>query len=264
VALHRLAGRVWLFPHDPDPTRVQPCVAVVAGSTASILVDAGNSPGHARRVREAIDAAGLPPPDTIVYTHHHWDHVWGACAWPSATVVAHRLGADLLHAEAQRPWSRQYLRDQVAANPRLGPSFQARERAVTSWSDFEIITPHVRFDNEITLPGNVYVQHIGGRHAPDSTIVVVPDSGVVLLGDAFYPPPRHLRRPGDGYDHDVIETVRRRYGEGVDWYVHSHGDPIASHDLPSLLENHDAGGAGGVVAGARSRGGDQETQMGHA
>lgn len=238
MTLQRLAGRVWLFPHDPDPEKVQPAVAIIAGSTESILVDAGNGPDHALRVREAIDAAGLPAPRTIVYTHHHWDHVWGACAWQQATVVAHRLGAQLLRAEAQRPWSRQYLKDQVAANPRLGPGFRARERAVTSWSDFRIITPHVPFDDELMLPGGVQVQHIGGRHAPDSAIVVVPDSGVVLLGDAFYPPPLHLRQPGDGHDHAVIETVLRRHGGSVDWYVHSHGDPVASDDLPRLLAEH--------------------------
>ena len=24
---------------------------------------------------------GLPPARWLVYTHHHWDHVWGAVAW---------------------------------------------------------------------------------------------------------------------------------------------------------------------------------------
>jgi glyoxylase-like metal-dependent hydrolase (beta-lactamase superfamily II) len=234
MSLRLLAGRVWLYPHDPDPDKVQPCVAVISDDSGSVLVDAGNSPAHARDVRDAIEAAGLPAPRTIVYTHHHWDHVWGACAWPDVEVVGHRAGARVLHAEARRPWSTRYLRDEVAANPRLGPSFRARERAMRSWDGFTIVPPHVEFDTAISLPAGVEVRHVGGGHAEDSTVIWVPDSGVVLLGDSFYPPPYHLRRPGDGFDNEVIKTVLDAY-RGAEWYVDSHDDPHPRSALEDLL-----------------------------
>src|SRR5918998_6112630 len=122
--LRHLAGRVWLYPHDPDPARVQGCVAVIADDDGSVLVDAGNSPAAARRVQAAVATAGLPAPRRLVYTHHHWDHVWGACAWPDVEVIGHRAGARVLEVEARRPWGDRYLREQVAANPLLGPSFR--------------------------------------------------------------------------------------------------------------------------------------------
>lgn len=199
-----------------------------------MLVDAGNSPSHARDVRNAIEAAGLPPARTIVYTHHHWDHVWGACAWPEVEIVGQRLGARILETEARRPWSTEYLRNEVAANPRLGPSFRARERAMRSWDGFAVVPPHVEFNTTISLPAGVEVRHIGGGHAEDSTVVWVPDSSVVLLGDAFYPPPYHLRRPGDAYDHGVINTVLATYHE-AEWYVDSHDDPHPRSALANLL-----------------------------
>ena len=68
----------------------------------------------------------------------------------------------------------------------------------------------------------------------DSTVVWVPDSGVVLLGDSFYPPPYHLRRPGDGYDHEVIYTVLHAY-RGAEWCVDSHDDPRPRSALDGLL-----------------------------
>ena len=234
TSLRLLAGRVWLYPHDPDPDKVQPCVAVIANDAGSVLVDAGQSPSHARDVRAAIESAGLPAPRTLVYTHHHWDHVWGACAWPDVEIVGHRAGARLLEAEARRPWTTQYLRDEVAANPRLGPSFQARERAMPSWDEFTIVPPHVEFDTALTLPAGVEVRHVGGGHAEDSTVAWVPDSGVVLLGDSYYPPPYHLRQPDDGYDFGVINSVLTTYPD-ADWYVDSHGDPQPRSAAVSLL-----------------------------
>jgi glyoxylase-like metal-dependent hydrolase (beta-lactamase superfamily II) len=236
VPLRQLAGPVWLYPHDPDPAAVRGCVAVVVGDGASTLVDAGNGPDAAREVRAAIAAAGLPTPTRLVYTHHHWDHVWGACAWPGVEIVGHRAGARILEAEARRPWSHRYLREEVARNPRLGPSFAARARAVPDWDGFAVLPPHAEFDDEVTLPGDIRVRHVGGRHAEDSTVVAVPEAGVLLLGDCVYPPPLHLREPGDTYD---VALVRRLLAEYPDyaWYVGAHDEPLLPDEAAALARD---------------------------
>ncbi|MEU8300760.1 MBL fold metallo-hydrolase [Micromonospora sp. NPDC048909] len=223
MEFHHLAGRVWICPGDPDPDAVQAGVAVVADERGSVMIDAGQSPAHAREIRAALAAAGLPPPRWLVYTHHHWDHVWGACAWPEVEIVGHVAGAELLRAEAARPWSHRYLREQVRDNPRLTPSFRARAFAVDSWDDFTVLPPSRTFAYTYDLPVGVRLQHVGGRHAPDSTVVLVPDSGVVLLGDSYYPPPAHLRRPEDGLD---LALVSRLLDDDYHWYVSSHGEPM--------------------------------------
>ncbi|MFI7608147.1 MBL fold metallo-hydrolase [Micromonospora sp. NPDC049366] len=233
MRFHHLAGRVWLCPGDPDPEAVQAGVAVVADDRGSVMIDAGQSPAHAREIRAALDAAGLAPPRWLVYTHHHWDHVWGAVAWPDVEIVGHVTGADLLRAEAARPWSHRYLRDQVRADPRLAPSFRARALAVDSWDDFLILPPTRTFTDEDELPVGVRLRHVGGAHAPDSTVVLVPDSGVMLLGDCFYPPPAHLRGPDDGPD---LALVRRLLDDGYQWYVSSHGEPMTWDEARAVVE----------------------------
>lgn len=220
--LQWLAGRVWLYPHDPDPDAIRGSVAVVADDAGSVLVDAGNGPAAAREIRGAIERAGLPGPRLLVYTHHHWDHTWGACAWEDVEIVAHATAGPLLAAEARRPWSHRYLRDEVASNPRLGPSFRARALAVPDWDGFAVIPPHRTFEDCLTLPGGVELRHVGGRHAPDSLVAVVRDSGVVLLGDCFYPPPYHRRAETDTTD---FAMVRRLLAQRHDWYVDAHSAP---------------------------------------
>jgi glyoxylase-like metal-dependent hydrolase (beta-lactamase superfamily II) len=238
TVLRQVTDRVWLFPPDPDPAVVRPGVGVIADAGGCVLVDAGHSPAIARQVAAAIAAAGLPPARRLVYTHHHWDHVWGACAWPDVEIIGHRSGARLLVDEADRPWSDAYLREQVAANPRLGPSFRARARAMPDWTGFTVVPPHTEFDDALTLPEGVDVRHVGGGHAPDSTVVVVPDDGVLFIGDAIYPPPYHLRRADDGFD---LVTAHRlldpdEFGQ-VAWFVAAHDDPWTRAEVGPLLDS---------------------------
>jgi len=58
--LQHLAGRVWLYPSDPDPGAVQGGVGIVVGDGGSTIVDAGHSPALARLVQAAMAAEGLP------------------------------------------------------------------------------------------------------------------------------------------------------------------------------------------------------------
>ncbi len=127
-----------------------------------------------------------------------------------------------MEAEAAQPWSHQYLRDQVAANPRLGPSFRARALAMPSWEGFRIVPARTTFADEMTLPTGVRLRHVGGKHAEDSVVVVDPESDVAFLGDCFYPPPFHLRSEGDTTD---LRMFRRLLAERHDWYVDAHAAP---------------------------------------
>jgi glyoxylase-like metal-dependent hydrolase (beta-lactamase superfamily II) len=91
-----------------------------------------------------------------------------------------------------------------------------------TWDGFTVLPPRRVFTDELTLPTGVRLRHVGGAHAPDSTIVLVPDSSVALLGDCYYPPPAHLRAPDDAPDLAMVGgLVRDEYG----WYVDSHNEP---------------------------------------
>ncbi|MBM0237640.1 hypothetical protein JNW88_11565 [Micromonospora sp. ATA32] len=86
-----------------------------------------------------------------------------------------------------------------------------------------MLPPTRTFADELTLPTGVVARHVGGRHAADSAVVLVPDSGVALLGDCFYPPPAHLREPGDGLD---LDLVRGLLDDDYHWYAASHTEPV--------------------------------------
>ncbi len=219
----KLARRTWWYLADSRSPSVTGGVGVIVTDEGSVVVDAGNSPRHARRVQSSMAEAGLPPATHVVYTHHHWDHTWGACAWPDVEIIGHETGRDLLRAEAEIPWSNEYLTQRMAEDSSLRPGYRARARVMENdWDEFTVVPPQRVFTDRLTLPGGVEVRHVGGQHAPDSTIVVASRSKVVFLGDCFYPPPHHLRTPDDAPDMGMVGDLLE---EGYKWYVDSHSPP---------------------------------------
>jgi glyoxylase-like metal-dependent hydrolase (beta-lactamase superfamily II) len=150
-------------------------------------------------------------------------------------VIGHKVGAEILAAEADRPWSEAYLRKQVRADSALSVSMRARSRAIRgAWEGFRVISPSVTFEDTLTLAGGVRPHHVGGRHAEDSTVVAVPDSGVLLVGDCYYPPPLHLRGQDDGPDVELIRELAETYSD-YDWFVDSHDHPRSRADVRQFL-----------------------------
>lgn len=223
MRLRHLAGRVWLYPHHRDASRTQPCLVLIDLGERCVLIDAGNGPAHARTVRAAALAQGLPPVGTIIYTHHHWDHVWGASVWEVHDIIGHAAGLEPLREDAARPWSKAYAAQVVRDNPRMAQSVSARSRAVSDWSELVVLPPTRTFDGELLVAAGLVVRHVGGRHAPDSAIVLDTESGVAILGDCFYPPPLHLRRDDDAPDRTMLQQLTEL---PVDWLVQGHGPPL--------------------------------------
>jgi glyoxylase-like metal-dependent hydrolase (beta-lactamase superfamily II) len=150
-------------------------------------------------------------------------------------MVARDLCGQLLAEEAERPWSQEYLRSEVDRNRLLAPSFRARAAAVPDFDDFRVVLPERTFATRLTLDvGGVSVEleHVGGRHSPDSTVIRVPAAGVVFLGDCYYPPPSHLRSPDDGPDIDLAASL---VSDDYEWYIESHDRPRRRVEVLELL-----------------------------
>jgi glyoxylase-like metal-dependent hydrolase (beta-lactamase superfamily II) len=233
--LIRIAENIFLWPHDPDPVRVQPSIGVIAAEHESILVDAGNSPSIVKRLKAAMEEMGLPGISCIIYTHHHWDHISGAREL-DVPVVAHSLCRDILLEEAKKPWSSQFLQEEILKTPRNNLSYTAFEQAIGDWKKFRIIVPEVVFDVSMTIPMDrltIELEHVGGEHARDSIVVKIPEVGVMFLGDCYFPPPLHLRGPHSSYAVSMLEMLAK---EGYQLYIDSHNDPFTQEELGEFLK----------------------------
>ena len=237
MSLEQVSENVWYLPAHPDLKQVQPTVGVVKGAHETILIDARNTPLVAHFVMRELDRIGAPPVSKVIYTHHHFDHVFGACVY-NADVIAHSLCKQLLIEEARKPWGKNLLESEVQRDASLQGMADVLRAGVEDWSLFEIVLPSTAFENNLTLEGEGYrleLEHVGGRHAADSVVVSVVDEGVMFLGDSFYPPPLRLNSTDTSPD---ISMLRRFLDMGYETYIDGHSEPISRAELKAWLESN--------------------------
>ncbi len=232
--LRQVAENVWIFPRDEDPNRIQPNVGIIVAGKYTVLVDGGNSPRHARRIMIALDDIQAPAVSYVIYTHSHWDHVFGSMVF-GAPAVAHELCRKNLAEMASKPWSHAYLQEEIIRTPAREAGLRALGRAIEDWRNFRIVQPEIVLSKilRLHLDGTTFeIEHVGGQHASDSVIVKLPESKVMFTGDCYYPPPTHLRKPTDTLDMAMIKSL---VSNDYDIYVDGHGDPMTREAIQQVL-----------------------------
>jgi glyoxylase-like metal-dependent hydrolase (beta-lactamase superfamily II) len=146
---------------------------------------------HARGFLDWLSGQGVQPPAFVVFTHSHWDHVFGA-AELGAIVVAHSLTAEALRALAHTDWSDDALDSRVARGEVGAAHAENVKEELPSPRDVWIPPADVVFEDglDFDLGGvTVRVRHVGGDHALDSCVMYVEPDGVLFLGDCLYEAP---------------------------------------------------------------------------
>ena len=233
--LTQLSKHTWLFPHHPDPRVVQSSVGLIATQESSLLIDTGNSPQLAKKIKAEITRNNLPPASHIIYTHHHWDHTFRACEF-NVPVTAHIKCKVLLEEESRKPWSIEYLNQEIKGNPKRRVSFTALAESVDDWESFRIVVPEQVFEKEKVIDWDgltIKLEHVGGKHSPDSIVIKVPQDGVMFIGDCYYPPPLHLRKPGSKPSMNMLSRLQ---DDGYDLYVEGHAKPFTETRLLNKLQ----------------------------
>lgn len=232
--LRQVGERVWYLPPHPDSEQVQPLVGIVVGDKETVLIDAGNTPRTAKTVLSELERIGAPPVGHIIYTHYHWDHVFGGCIY-GAPATAHTKCLAQLKKEALKPWSRTFLTNEVARDPTLEGMANVLRQGVEDWEGFHIVVPEVSFETAYELRGEGYrleLKHVGGKHAADSVVVAVADEKIMFLGDSFYPPPLRLGLSDRSLD---IEMLKSFLSEACELYLDGHGEPFTKTELAARL-----------------------------
>ncbi|WP_436532902.1 MBL fold metallo-hydrolase [Actinoplanes sp. HUAS TT8] len=214
-----------ITPHEPlpngDERRFQPmAITLISGENDAVLVDPPTTSGQAAAVAEWI-AAGGKNLTHIAITHGHGDH------WFTADLLARRFGATVVAtAETiahmrQQAGIREFLWDvtfpgQIPAAP------------VTA-----VTVP----DNKFLLEGyEISLVPVGASDAEDSSVVHVPELGLVVAGDVLYNG-AHMYIGDAAVDgvqrwRDAIAVVAALHPRHV---VASHGDRDLDHDADRII-----------------------------
>lgn len=92
--LNRINDKVYYLSNEDEKER--PALGLVCGERYSLIIDAGNSPQHAKDFIQEIGKLDVPPVKYVVITHAHWDHFLGMNEF-DATVIVNRQTNEILN-----------------------------------------------------------------------------------------------------------------------------------------------------------------------
>ncbi len=235
VKLNRLSEHIYALP--PDPATDRPILGAVVGGRATLVVDAGNSPAHARLLLSGLAQVTSAPPQYVVLTHWHWDHVFGASAF-AAPIFAHGETSRKVEELARLDWSDAALDQRVAEGTEIA---FCRDMFKAEWPDragLHIRPPDVSFDSwlEFDLGGaTCRAQHVGGDHSADSSVVYVPEDEVLFLGDCLSEDLYH--KPPDYTVGKLFPLLDTLLGFGAGLYIFAHDTaPVPRPEMVALAE----------------------------
>lgn len=183
---------------------------LLLGTKTAVVIDTLARPEDMVPFLELIHARGLSC--TVVDTHADWDHAWGNCAFPKASIVGHTdCYARLNSSEA---------RDTLARKRRERPGF---------YDGVRLVAPAATFDAQMSIDAggfDVELHHLPG-HTSDSIVAYVPAHGLLVAGDCVEDPfPLLESGPLDGW----IAGLRSWAKRDVRTVVPAHG-PISGPEL---------------------------------
>ncbi|RSS81464.1 MBL fold metallo-hydrolase [Streptomyces sp. WAC05292] len=164
----RLADGVYAYV-QPDGGWCLNNAGFVSDGGRTLLVDTAATVRRALALRDAVAAAGVPMPRTVVNTHHHGDHTYGNGVFAPEALV---LGHDSARTE------------QLAAGHQLELIWPG-----TDFGAVEITPPDLTYSDRMTLhlgETEVRVIHPGVAHTTGDSIVWLPRQGVVFTGDLVF------------------------------------------------------------------------------
>lgn len=228
--LTRISQHVyWMPPGPPD----RPSLCAVVGDRSTLMLDAGSSNAHAREFLDALWAERAARPRAVVYTHSHWDHVFGG-AELDGQVIAQAATAEQLIQLAATDWSDEGLEWRVRAGL-ASPHHAAHvKQELPSPRSVEVAPADVVFQDglEIRLGGvTVQVRHLGGDHSADSSVMYVEPDRVLFLGDCLYDSPEGTLTAELAFPlHEAI------LGFDAELYVEGHHESVSSRaEIESLI-----------------------------
>ncbi|AIK38765.1 Zn-dependent hydrolase [Bacillus pseudomycoides] len=183
--LKRISNRVLYLPPYQETDR--PILAAVKGEEKTLLIDAGNSSKHARLFLEQLDTYDIKE-EWLILTHSDWDHIFGMHEM-QMPIISHYKTYNKIKQLQNLSWEDKYLDQRVKEGLEIPFCADAIKKELGNQREIILPLPDITFDKKMTLNlGGVTcaIEHVGGDHADDSTVIYIQEEKVLFLGDCMY------------------------------------------------------------------------------
>ncbi|EIT84341.1 Zn-dependent hydrolase [Fictibacillus macauensis ZFHKF-1] len=232
--LKALSPRVYYMEHVQETDR--PALGLIVGENYSIAVDAGNSPAHASLFLEQATALTQSPIEFVVITHWHWDHVFGIRTM-NCHSISHFETKEKIAIMTTQDWDDASLDERVVTGEEISFCSEMIKKEMPVRDDLILKVPDITFTQTMTLDlGGItaVIDHVGGVHAPDSSIVYVPQEHIVFVGDCLY---QDFYSGEWSYDLQAFQVlVDKLLRYEARWYVLGHQHPKTKEDFTAFVQ----------------------------
>lgn len=222
-----LTPRVHYLSHDP--ARDRPLLGYIQGDRHTLAIDAGYSAAHVWDFYRTLGNQGLPLPEFTVLTHWHYDHTFGLHAVHGLR-IAHQRTNDFLYQQQRLARDPAYLAQLRAEDPHFRLEYPDPSKVCIQPAD-------LIFPDSLTLDlghCTARIFHTPSPHSEDTTCILIPEEGVLFLGDAtsedFFNN-GYMDRAKLTHLTDTIRSI------DCSLCVLSHCDPLSKADLLAYLES---------------------------
>ena len=233
--LEKLTDRIYYMPNDHSTDR--PLLGLVCGDQASLVVDAGNSPAHARRFLEEARKIAKSPIRDLSITHWHWDHVFGIGTMALTTLCSVKTKM-VLDRMSTYSWDDESLEERVRNGEEIAFCRDNIRLEMPEREGFTTKSADISFTDrlEVDLGGiHCVIAHVGGGHSEDSSILYVPEEQVLFTGDAMY---EDLHSGERSYDMEqLVPLVSRVRQFPAEYYLGSHENPQTHEEFWAFVDS---------------------------
>jgi glyoxylase-like metal-dependent hydrolase (beta-lactamase superfamily II) len=233
--LEKVTDRIYYMRNEDDTDR--PALGLVKGDNCCMIIDAGNSPQHAKEFKELIKGMGLPPVKYLVVTHHHWDHIFGLKEWDVVT-IANEKTCDYINTYCKMGYDDISLEEAKENGVFSEASIRCMKRELTDRDHFTPCNAAVSFHDRLKIDlGGItcIIRQIESPHTDDSTIIYVPEENTLFLGDCVY----GRTKNGKFYLDDIslflmMDIIEENYV--CKYYLCSHESICSSEEMTSFWQ----------------------------
>ncbi|OAG05379.1 Zn-dependent hydrolase [Paraphaeosphaeria sporulosa] len=175
--------------------------SIISGNSA-VLFDAGLTPAHAAHMLAHVRSLGATDISTV-YSHFHSDHIAGASALRETKIIAHKGTYERLVKDEQK--LRYPGEDE-------GPSI-------------EVVLPMETYEKSLSFQvGDIKIElHNFHIHTTDSTLLFLPESGLVIAGDMLEDTVTYISEPKSLHQH--LRELERMAQWPIKKILPAHGSP---------------------------------------
>lgn len=234
MELLKVTDNVYCFSFDQD--KDYPNLGYVQGESFSIAIDAGASAVHIALFYEQLKKRGLRLPALTILTHWHWDHTFAMHAVHGLT-LAGKATNEKLKLVKHWKWDEDSMKERVKVDLEIPFCDEKIKKEYKNLYEIKVSEANLVFSGKLSIDiGGTLCEAIEviAPHSKDSTIVYIPEQGIIFAGDAHN---EDLYEQSNNMDQDK----RRKYHDFLQkldfsYYFSGHSEVKEKEEILRILK----------------------------